>query len=181
MPQAQGTARSTSLDGCLVTESWSSDTTNHKGENTLAYNADDKAWRALFVDNQGRMHALKGTVTTGVAELQGPSRDENGHAIVKRVRIVRVDADHSQQIWERSADNGRTWTTEYRMDYLRRKTQGSLPQPDATVDAGVLVGTWAASAQGRVAAFLGIPYRSPSSPRSSVESPTARTRMGRQA
>jgi hypothetical protein len=110
-----------SLDKCLVTESWGSDTSNHDGENTLAYNAEDKSWYGLFVDNHGRVHMMKGTVTPGSAELQGPAQDENGRAVLKKVRIVRVNTDTVEQIWEKSVDNGSSWTTDFKMEYLRRK------------------------------------------------------------
>jgi len=126
-PDAPGKGHSkiyASLDGCLVTESWGSESSDHKGENVLAYSGDDNAWHGLFVDNHGRVHALEGTVAAGTAEFRESSRGDAGHTI-KRVRIVRVDADHSRQIWDRSEDSGRTWTTEYRMDYLRRMPQGS--------------------------------------------------------
>src|SRR5579863_39805 len=45
---------SLALDKCLVTESWGSDTSNHQGENAIAYSPDDKTWHGLFVDNRGR-------------------------------------------------------------------------------------------------------------------------------
>jgi hypothetical protein len=111
-----------SLDKCLMIESWGSETSNHDGENALAYNAEDKSWYGLFVDNRGRVHMMKGGVTAGSAELQGPGRDENGAAILKRVKVVRVNADNVEQIWEKSADNGASWTTEFKMEYVRRKS-----------------------------------------------------------
>jgi len=110
-----------SLDKCMTIESWGSDTSNHNGENTLAYNAEDKSWYGLFVDNQGRVHMMKGNVTPGSAALQGPARDENGRAVLKRVRIVRVSADSVEQIWEKSADNGVSWATDFKMEYVRGK------------------------------------------------------------
>jgi hypothetical protein len=110
-----------SLDKCLMIESWGSDTSNHDGENTLAYNAEDKSWYGLFVDNHGRVHMMKGRVAPSAAEFEGPAQDENGAEVLKRVKVVRVNADNVEQIWEKSADNGATWTTEFRMEYLRKK------------------------------------------------------------
>jgi hypothetical protein len=109
-----------SLDKCLMIENWGSDTSNHGGENTLAYSSDDKSWYGLFVDNQGRVHMMKGFVTPGSAEFQGPGRDENGGAVVKRVSVVRVNADKVDQIWQKSIDDGVTWITEFKMEYVRK-------------------------------------------------------------
>jgi hypothetical protein len=110
-----------SQDKCMLIESWGSDTSDHRGENTMAYNGEDKAWYGLFVDNHGRAHMMTGTVTPGSAVLQGPSLDENGGAVLKRVRIVLVNADAVEQIWEKSTDNGATWTSDFKMEYQRKK------------------------------------------------------------
>jgi hypothetical protein len=119
---AKGHSRvSLSLDKCLLTESWGSDTSDHKGENALAYSTEEKTWYGLFADNEGRVHALKGDVTPGSAELRGPGRDADGGAILKRVRIVRVDANDVEQIWEKSLDGGGSWTAEFRMEYARKR------------------------------------------------------------
>jgi hypothetical protein len=112
---------SLALDGCLVSETWASDGTDHKGENVMAYNRDDKTWRGLFIDNRGRVHALRGVVTAMAVEFQGPSRDESGKMILTKVKIVRLSHDHVEQIWQKSSDNGASWTTDVRMQYARKK------------------------------------------------------------
>lgn len=109
-----------SLDKCELVETWASNTTDHRGENTIAYNSEDKTWYGLFVDNHGRAHMLSGRVSDGSAEFQGPGRDENGTAVLKRVRVVRINPQTVDQIWEKSADNGANWTTDFKMEYLRK-------------------------------------------------------------
>ena len=109
-----------SLDKCEVVESWASNTSDHRGENTIAYNSEEKIWYGLFVDNHGRAHMFSGKVGNGAAEFQGPGRDENGAAVAKRVRVVRVNPQTVDQVWEKSADNGATWTTDFKMEYLRK-------------------------------------------------------------
>ena len=112
---------SLSLDKCLIVERWGSDTTNHQGENYLAYTSEDKTWHGLFVDNRGRVHVFEGTVTPGSAEFHGPSRDANGKTVLNRVKVVRVTVDHVEQRWDKSSDNGVSWTTELRMEYSRKR------------------------------------------------------------
>ncbi len=92
-----------------------------RGRNVLAYNSEDKTWHGLFVDNRGRVHVLKGAVAPVSAEFDGPSRDANGKAVLNRVKVLRVTADNVEQIWEKSPDNGASWTTEFRMEYSRKK------------------------------------------------------------
>jgi hypothetical protein len=105
----------------LIVERWGSDTTNHQGENYLAYSSEDKTWHGLFLDNRGRVHVFQGTVTPGSAELNGPSRDANGKTVLNRVKVVQLTVDHVEQIWDKSLDNGVSWTTEFRMEYLRKR------------------------------------------------------------
>jgi hypothetical protein len=112
-----------SLDKCMMIESWGSDTSNHDGENTLAYNAEDKSWYGLFVDNQGRVHMMKGAVTPGSAEFQGSGRDENGGEVVKRVRVGR-----SRQIMEPVGSSTSRWSTCARnLDRVRINREAGLP------------------------------------------------------
>jgi hypothetical protein len=110
-----------SLDKCLLIESWGSDKTDHQGENALAYNDGDRTWHGLFVDNRGRVHVFQGAVAPGAAEFTGPSRDANGNVVLNRVKVVRVNADNVEQIWEKSPDNGATWATEFSRHYSRKK------------------------------------------------------------
>jgi hypothetical protein len=119
-----GRGRSTvqlSLDKCLLIESWASNTSDHRGENVIAYNSDEKTWYGLFVDNRGRAHSMSGAVAPGAAEFRGPGRDESDAPVLKRVRIVQVNPDTVDQVWEKSANNGAQWTTEFKMEYIRKK------------------------------------------------------------
>jgi hypothetical protein len=35
--------------------------------------------------------------------------------------VARLNADNVEQIWEKSTDGGVTWTTDFKMEYVRRK------------------------------------------------------------
>jgi hypothetical protein len=108
------------LDKCVIAENWDGGK-GHSGKNMFAYSADDKSWHGMFADNQGRVHVFEGKVAGGSAEFYGPSRGPNGEAVLNRIRIVRVTEDKVEQSWEKSADNGGTWTMEFRGEYSRAK------------------------------------------------------------
>jgi hypothetical protein len=109
-----------SLDKCAVVENWS-DAKGHQGESIFAYSADDKSWRGIFVDNQGRAHVfVDGKVADGAAEFYGPSGGAQGAGVLNRIRLVRLGADKVEQTWEKSTDNGATWTTAFRGEYSRK-------------------------------------------------------------
>lgn len=108
------------LDQCEFVESWD-DGQGHKGENRFAYNYENKSWRGMFADNRGHVHVFTdGRVTNGGAEFSGPSRDPDGHTTLHRIRVTRANPNKVDQIWEKSSDNGTTWTTVFRGEYCRK-------------------------------------------------------------
>jgi len=109
-----------SLDKCLVVESWVGGK-SHQGENMFAYCYDDKSWHGMFADNQGRVHVFEGKVAPGAAEFIGPSRGPNGEAVLNRIKIIRINDNDVKQTWEKSKDNGVTWTMEFQGDYARKQ------------------------------------------------------------
>ena len=123
-PGMSGTSTSKvhlALDQCMIIESWDNGR-GHRGENMFAYSADDKSWHGMFADNQGRVHVfVNGTVASGSAEYSGPSRGPNGETVLNRIRIVEVAPGHVRQTWDKSSDNGATWTTVFRGDYSHTK------------------------------------------------------------
>lgn len=112
---------SLALDECLVVENWD-DGRGHSGENLFAYSPEDKSWYGIFADNQGRVHIFsEGKVASGVAEFEGTSRGANGKPVLNKVTIARVSPGKVEQTWQKSSDNGMTWTTEFRGEYTRAK------------------------------------------------------------
>jgi hypothetical protein len=109
------------LDHCLFVEQWG-DSKGHRGENVFAYGKDDQTWHGLFADNRGRLHVfVEGKVAAGTAEFLGPSRGADGGTVLNRVRVIRVDANTLKQIWEKSVDSGKTWISEFVLDYTRAR------------------------------------------------------------
>jgi hypothetical protein len=110
---------SLTLDKCLLTENWEGGN-GHRGETMFAYSSDDQSWHGMFADNEGRVHMFEGKVAPGAAEFTGPSRGPNGQAVLNRIKVVRIDANKVKQSWEKSADNGATWTMEFQGEYSRK-------------------------------------------------------------
>ena len=108
------------LDKCLVVESWVGGK-GQTGENMFAYSPDDKSWHGMFADNEGRVHIFEGKVAQGSAEFSGPSRGPNGEAVLNRIKIVRLSDNNVKQTWEKSKDNGATWSVEFQGDYARKQ------------------------------------------------------------
>lgn len=119
---SSGNAHSTvtlSLDKCLVVENWDGGK-GHYGQNIFGYSADDKSWYGMFADNEGRVHVFtSGKVLSGSAEFEGRSRGPNGESLLNRVKLIRVTQNKVEQTWEKSSDNGATWSLVFRGEYSR--------------------------------------------------------------
>lgn len=114
---------SLSLDHCLLVEKWNGGK-GHSGENIFAYSADDKSWYGMFADNMGRAHVFTaGHVASGLAEFDGTNRGPNGETVLDKVKVVRIAPNKVEQTWEKSTDNGATWTTVFRGEYTRSNHQ----------------------------------------------------------
>jgi len=119
---SSGNARSTvtlSLDKCLVVETWDGGR-GHRGQNFFGYSADDKSWYGMFADNEGRVHVFtSGKVESGTAEFDGKSLGPNGESVLNRVKVVQLNPNKVEQIWEKSTDHGVTWSRAFRGEYSR--------------------------------------------------------------
>jgi hypothetical protein len=110
---------SLALDQCLLVESWDGGR-GHSGKNMFAYSPEEKSWYGMFTDNMGRVHVFSdGKVASGIAEFQGTSHDPKGATVLNKVTVARIDANRVEQTWQKSTDNGVTWTTEFRGRYTR--------------------------------------------------------------
>jgi hypothetical protein len=121
-PGMPGSARSQvslDLDKCLLVESWDGGK-GHRGKNMFAYSSEDGHWHGMFADNQGRVHVFAGKVASGSAEFTGPSRGRDGRTVLNRIRVVRRAANQVDHSWEKSTDQGATWTMEFEGAYSRR-------------------------------------------------------------
>jgi hypothetical protein len=110
---------SLSLDNCMIVEHWDSGK-GHVAEKMFAYSPDDKSWYGMFADNEGRAHVfLNGTVSSGTAEFRGPSRSPKGEEVLNKLTIVQTSPNKLEESWQKSTDQGSSWTTVYRADYTR--------------------------------------------------------------
>lgn len=118
-PDSSTSTVTLSLDKCVFVEHWENGK-GHVTEKMFGYSPEDKNWYGMFADNQGRVHVfVDGKVSPESAEFRGPSKGENGQPILNRLKVTRLSADKIEESWEKSTDNGNTWTTAYRASYSR--------------------------------------------------------------
>jgi hypothetical protein len=111
---------SLALGNCVVVENWDGGR-GDIGENIFGYNPEEKSWKGFFADSRGHVHVfVNGKVASGTAEFTGPSLGPNQETVLNRIRIVRLGPDKVEQTWDKSTDNGATWTSQFRGEYSRK-------------------------------------------------------------
>ena len=115
------------LDSCIILEEWTSaplqKNLRFQGKSFNTYNAQTKQWQQTWVDNTGNTtHYLKGRAETNriIFETLPPS-DPQDTTGINRLTFSRLDGDKVRQLGEVSKDNGKTWTTQYDLEYRRKK------------------------------------------------------------
>jgi len=115
------------LDSCIILENWKSANSRngfyYAGKSFNTYNSTTKQWQQTWVDNAGSSteflegHYEKNKMTF----LTKPFQFNKDTLAVRRLTFYNLAPDKIRQHGEISKDNGVSWTTEYDLEYRRRK------------------------------------------------------------
>lgn len=106
-------------DGCSLYESW-------QGQGGVAGNSVNRhhkasgRWRQVWIDNQGGHLDLSGTRQGPAMVLEGED-DEGPSRRRHRITWTPQPDGSVRQLWQSSADDGRSWQTAFDGRYVRRK------------------------------------------------------------
>lgn len=106
--------------GCVVQEHWVG-TGGDVGSSFNAYRQSTKQWHQTWVDNQGVVLLLDGSLDNGVMTLTGSGISLSGAERLNRIRWTHIDDDHVRQLWDSSDDGGKSWTVVFDGLYTRVK------------------------------------------------------------
>jgi hypothetical protein len=115
------------LDSCIILEEWTSASMQqglrYAGKSFNTYNTATKQWQQTWVDNAGgtteylRGEGSDGKIIFYADKVIGPQ----GKLFMRRLTFTKLSNDRVRQFGERSDDGGTTWTTEYDLEYRRKK------------------------------------------------------------
>lgn len=114
------------LDSCVILEEWTSANLQkglrYAGKSFNSYNSATGQWQQTWTDNTGntteylRGEAANGSVVFYADKVTGPG----GVLFTRRLSFTRLGDNRVRQLGEKSDDGGKTWTTEYDLEYRRK-------------------------------------------------------------
>jgi hypothetical protein len=110
-----------SLGGCVIVENFDgTPAIPLRGMSVSTFNPRSRRWHQTWVDNQGSYLDLVGEYKTSSMVLQRKGT-VNGKEVLQRMVWYDIKQDSLQWNWERSEDEGKTWTVLWKIKYLRKK------------------------------------------------------------
>jgi hypothetical protein len=121
--KAAGTNRIESIaQGCALLEHWEG-RGGFSGKSLNTYDATDQRWHQEWVDAAGGRLTLTGGWTGSQMVLEGTLPDDKQPAqrVKQRISWTPQTDGSVRQLWETSADDGKTWDTAFDGKYVRKK------------------------------------------------------------
>ena len=88
-------------DNCILRENWTSATPGFTGTSNNFYNATEKRWEQIWIDNQGESLHLKGNRVGNQMILKTDvAKNQNGESFYHRVTWTKNDDGTVRQYWE---------------------------------------------------------------------------------
>jgi hypothetical protein len=105
-----------------MTESWTG-AGGFSGSSLNAWDADRKKWHQTWMDSGGGVLQLEGGWADGKMVLTGESITEGkpGETTINRISWTPLPDGRVRQLWEASADKGKTWTVAFDGYYTKAK------------------------------------------------------------
>ena len=115
------------LDSCIILEEWTSAGSQqglrYAGKSFNTWNASAQQWQQTWVDNRGNTTAFtKGKFENNkIIFNTDPFPFSKDTMAVRRLTFFNLGIDKVRQLGEITKDKGHTWTTEYDLEYRRKK------------------------------------------------------------
>ena len=106
--------------GCILMENWTG-AAGGTGKSINFYNSSTGKWRQTWVDSTGNVAEYEGEYKDGAMRFDGNPVINNGKKTLRRLTLSIQGPDRVRQLFEQSADDGKTWTTQYDLIYVRKK------------------------------------------------------------
>ena len=109
------------LGGCVIEENFSTAGPQpYLGKSHSLFDARSGLWKQTWVDSGGLYLDLVGEFKDGKMTLRREGTDPKGNKLLYRMIFSNIKPDSFLWDWESSADGGKTWKTNWQINYKRR-------------------------------------------------------------
>ena len=107
-------------DGCALLEQWTG-SGGFSGKSLNIYDAGDRRWHQTWVDSGGTLLVLSGGLVeqSMVMSAVTPSPTDPTRTVQQRITWTPAADGSVRQLWESSADGGKSWTVVFDGRYVR--------------------------------------------------------------
>ena len=108
-------------NGCVLFENYRAG--KFSGSSLNAYDPERRKWHQTWVDSSGGLLVIEGGLVDGKMILAGEAVDpaKPGGSIDNRIMWQPLTDGRVRQLWETSADKGKTWATAFDGYYAKKK------------------------------------------------------------
>ncbi len=106
--------------GCALREEWTG-ASRTPGTSLNMFDTGARKWRQTWVDDGGTVLLLTGEFKNGKMVLEGESPVGDGKTTRQRITWTPPSGGRVRQLWDSSADGGKTWKTEFDGTYAKTK------------------------------------------------------------
>lgn len=108
------------FDGCAIQENFKDTTQSFFGMSVSMYSTLLNKWQQTWVDNQGAYLDFVGEFKDGKMVLERSFTTPKGKKISQRMIFYNITENEMDWNWEKSDDEGKTWTVAWKIHYKRK-------------------------------------------------------------
>ena len=110
------------LEHCVVMENWMGAGAAPSGGKSMNFwDTNRRAWRQVWVADGGGSLDYTGSFVNGAMRFEGWTLAPNGGRIQQKLTFFPISRDTVRQLFETSADSGRTWLPGFDGRYVRKR------------------------------------------------------------
>ncbi len=110
----------TLLRECMLLENWT-DSQGGTGKSMNFFDINRQKWRQIWVADGGTSLDYEGELRDGAMRFEGWTMSPGGARILQKLTFFPIHADTVRQLFETSADSGRTWQPGFDGRYARQR------------------------------------------------------------
>jgi hypothetical protein len=109
------------LEHCVLLENWTG-ALGSSGKSFNWYDTNLHKWRQAWMADGGGPLDYFGEYKDGAMRFEGWTLNPDGSHMLQKLTFFRISPDTVRQLFEQSADGGKTWVPTFDGRYIRRKT-----------------------------------------------------------